>query len=141
MHELPVLEPGTQLHTCAVDCGARCCNYIATPIDTPKSKSDFDDVRWYLMHEDIHVYKLDGVWHLLVNRRCRHLLPNNVCGNYDNRPKVCDDYDAKSCEYTGEVDYQHYFNDDAELETWLATRKAKKKAKKTAKAIRKAGKK
>jgi len=128
MHELPIIEPGTQHHTCAVRCGARCCNYLSVPIDSPTTNADFDDLRWYLMHEDTHAYKLDGDWHVLVERRCRHLLPNNVCGTYETRPKVCDDYDASSCEYTGEVQYQEYFKNDAELDTWLAARKAKRSA-------------
>lgn len=128
MLELPVLTPGTQLHTCAVECGAKCCHYVAVPIDTPRSNADFDDVRWYLMHEGMHVYKYEGVWHLLSESRCRHLLPNNVCGAYEKRPKVCEDYDPGSCEHVGDVAYDLYFRDDAELETWLAARKARRSA-------------
>jgi hypothetical protein len=127
-HELPVLTPGTQLHTCAVRCGARCCNYLSLTIDTPRSAEDFDDLRWYLMHEDTHVYKYEGDWYLLVERRCRHLLPSNVCGNYENRPRTCADHDPSDCEFVGEVDYELYFRDDAELERWLLQRTERRRA-------------
>lgn len=128
MFELPVIAPGTQLHTCAVSCKARCCHYIAVPLDTPRSDADFDDLRWYLMHEDTHAYQLEGDWQLLIDRRCRHLLPNNVCGAYERRPRTCADYDPSECEYVGEVRYEQYFHDDAELDVWLEARRARRRA-------------
>ena len=128
MFELPVIPPGTQLHTCAVECGAACCHYVTVPLDTPRSNEDFDNLRWYLMHEDTHAYKFEGDWVLLVDRRCRHLLPNNVCGAYEKRPQVCKDHEPTDCEHVAEVQYDLYFDDDAALETWLAERKARRSA-------------
>ena len=125
---LPVLQPGTQAYTCMVSCKAKCCKYYSLSIDTPRSAADFDDIRWYLMHERTNVYKYEGVWYLLVEARCRHLTPENACGIYDRRPRTCADYDPSACEYTGDVPYDLYFRDDTELETWLAQRAAKRKA-------------
>ena len=127
--ELPVLamRPGTQLHTCAVECKAGCCQYFSLPIDTPRDAEGYDSIRWYLMHEDTHVYKDDGVWFLLVQRRCRHLQPDKTCGIYDRRPSVCADYDPSACEYTGEVDYELYFRSDGEMEEWLSERTARRR--------------
>ena len=124
--ELPVIAPGTQAYTCSVSCGGRCCKYFSLPIDTPTDDAALDDIRWYLMHEDTHVYKYEGDWYLLIQRRCRHLQANNLCGIYDRRPRTCADYDPSDCEFTGEPDYELYFRDDAELDTWLAKRKAKR---------------
>ena len=120
--ELPVIAPGTQLYTCSRLCKGACCKYFSLEIDTPRSASDFDALRWYLMHEDTHVYKYEGAWFLQVQRRCRNLLPNNLCGAYEKRPEICSDYDPSDCEYTGEVPFDLYFRDDAELETWLSAR-------------------
>ena len=43
---------------------------------------------------------------------------------------VCDflgeEYDPSSCEYTGDVDYELYFEDDAQLETWLEERRRRR---------------
>ena len=123
--ELPVFSPGTQAFTCAVSCGGGCCKYFSLPLDTPRTDRAFDDIRWYLMHEDTQVYKLEGAWYLLMMRRCKYLRPDNLCGNYDDRPEICRDYDPTSCEFTGVVDYDLYFRNDTELSTWLTARKAK----------------
>src|SRR4051794_4770830 len=37
-------------------CAALCCRYFALPIDNPKSAHDYDNVRWYLMHENVVVF-------------------------------------------------------------------------------------
>jgi Fe-S-cluster containining protein len=122
VRELPVIavDPGGQLDICANDCGGGCCKHIALPIDTPTNKEDHDSIRWYLMHEDIDVYKYESEWFLTVHRRCRHLRPDNICGNYDRRPQTCRDYDASECEQVGEVDYEFYFRDDDEYDAWIA---------------------
>jgi Fe-S-cluster containining protein len=121
-----LLAPGTQAYTCANTCRAACCQYIALPLDTPRSARDFDDIRWYLMHEETHVYKNEDGWFLLSMRRCRHLQLNGLCGIYDRRPAICEEYDARECEFTAPVAYDLYFKDDAELDVFLAERKAKR---------------
>lgn len=127
--ELPIFSPGTQAYTCAVSCAAGCCKYYSLPLERPTTDRDFDDIRWYLMHEDSHVYKHEGAWYLLVLRRCKYLRPDNLCGNYDHRPEICREYDPTDCEFTGEVDYELYFRNDHELEAWLIARKAARKRK------------
>ena len=123
-----LMAPGTQAHTCAVLCQAGCCKYYSMQLDTPRTAEDFDDMRWYLMHEDTHVYKYEDGWYLMVLRRCRHLEPTGLCGIYDRRPRICAEYDPKDCEFTGKVPYDLYFRNDAELEAWLATQKVRRRA-------------
>lgn len=128
--ELPTsvdFQPGGMGHQCAVLCKAGCCRYYSLPLETPRSDDDFDDVRWYLMHEGTHVYKHEGDWYLLVMNECKNLLPNNLCGIYETRPRICREYDPTDCEYTGEVEYQLYFDGAAPFEAWLAERKAGRK--------------
>jgi Fe-S-cluster containining protein len=128
--ELPVLfEPGTQGHACQVLCQAGCCKYYSLQIDTPRTDGDFDDIRWYLMHEDTHVYKYEGAWYLMVLKRCRHLTSANLCDIYDRRPRICSEYDPSDCEFTGKVPYDLYFRSDTELEAWLAQRPPRRRRK------------
>ena len=134
--ELPIIAPGTQAYTCAVSCGGGCCTYFSLPLDTPRTDRDFDDVRWYLMHDDTHVYKLEGTWFLLSMRRCKYLRPDNLCGNYDARPEICREYDPGTCEFTGTVPYDLYFKDDLELTAWLTQRKKERRARAAAKRAR-----
>ncbi|MGL5095039.1 MAG: YkgJ family cysteine cluster protein, partial [Planctomycetia bacterium] len=57
-------------------CTAKCCQYISVPITKPETWKDFDEVRWFVAHQDISVYVDDGSWYLLVNRVCKHLQPD-----------------------------------------------------------------
>jgi hypothetical protein len=43
-------------------CTGLCCRYFALPIETPDDKEDYDDIRWYLCHEDVTVFVEDGDW-------------------------------------------------------------------------------
>ena len=124
--DLPVFAPGSLGYQCTVSCKAACCKYLSLPLETPRTAEDFDNVRWYLMHEDTHVYKYGSDWYLLVNRRCRNLTPQNLCAIYDRRPKICADYDPTDCEFTGEVDFDLYFRNEQDFEAWLAVRRLRR---------------
>lgn len=80
-------------------CVALCCRYFALQIDKPESHRDFEDLRWYLLHEDSQIFVEDGSWYLQVNRKCRALLPDNRCGIYDNRPTICRGYTTHKCDW------------------------------------------
>jgi Fe-S-cluster containining protein len=126
-------------------CTALCCKYFALQIDKPATPSDYDQIRWYLVHQDVLVWVQDDDWYLEVRNRCKHLLPDNRCDIYDTRPDVCRDYPDPadmSCEYETENLKYDLFFDNAELfQTWvdkqlkkrdkrLAKRRAKRKKKK-----------
>jgi len=90
-------------------CAAKCCRYFALPIDTPTERADFDFIRWYLLHEYATVFTEDGTWYLLVHTVCKHLRPDHRCGDYENRPQICRDYNTDNCEYMDDWTYDHYF--------------------------------
>lgn len=84
------------------ECGAKCCRYVAIEIDTPKTKKQYDDVRWYLLHENISVFvDHDNNWHIEFKTRCRSLADDHRCIEYDTRPQVCRDHGwpIGSCEF------------------------------------------
>ncbi len=68
-------------------CSAKCCKYIALPIDTPETREDFDNLRWYIMHGSgtINVFVEEDQWYLMIHQACQHLLPDNRCGVYHTR--------------------------------------------------------
>ncbi|RMG32688.1 MAG: YkgJ family cysteine cluster protein [Planctomycetota bacterium] len=100
------LKPGEVL--CEY-CTARCCQYFAFPIEKPKTWSDFDHIRWYLMHGNCAVFVDDGTWYILIYSPCQHLLPDNRCGIYEHRPQVCRDYSTDDCEYDNDACYDQFF--------------------------------
>ena len=82
-------------------CLAACCRYIALPLDKPTTKRDYDDIRWYLMHQGISVYVEDGDWYVQFQTRCKNLGVDNRCGIYESRPKICREYEPGECDYAG----------------------------------------
>jgi len=102
-------------------CTGLCCRYFALPIEDPEDWDDFDDIRWYLCHENITIFVEDGDWYLNVKNKCNYLSENDYrCENYDMRPKICRGYEMDSCDYTGEdYDYELYFKDDKQMEEYM----------------------
>jgi Fe-S-cluster containining protein len=106
------LPPGTSL---CDHCTGKCCKYIALPIETPTSWKEFDDIRWYLAHEDISIFVEEKTWYLMVHKRCRHLELDNRCGIYETRPRICREYSTNSCEYEDEYTYDKIFETDQQI--------------------------
>ena len=102
-------------------CTGLCCRYFALPIETPETREDYDDIRWYLSHEDISIFVEDGEWYLSVNRKCRHLSEKNQkCLIYDRRPKICRKYRHENCDAVqGEYDYELHFTSDREMDEYI----------------------
>ncbi len=90
-------------------CTAKCCRYFALPIDRPKSLHDFDYLRWYLLHGEATIFTEDETWYLLVHTVCKHLQPDNRCGIYETRPRICREYTTDECEYENDYTYDRYF--------------------------------
>lgn len=82
-------------------CTAACCRYLALPLDRPTRARDYDDVRWYLMHQGVTVFVEDGDWYVQFQTRCKNLQTDNRCGVYETRPAICREYEPGECDYVG----------------------------------------
>jgi Fe-S-cluster containining protein len=72
------------------ECGAKCCEYTAIEIGKPSTKTDYDNIRWYLSHENVFVFvDHDRKWHVEFRARCEHLSADRNCRIYENRPRIC----------------------------------------------------
>src|SRR5215210_3052399 len=79
-------------------CTAKCCKYIALPAPrTPKTWTDFDEMRWFVSHHGVGVFVDDGGWYVMFHAQCRHLRDDHLCGIYETRPQICRDYTTKGC--------------------------------------------
>lgn len=96
-------------------CSAKCCQYLSLPIDKPKTWEDYDNLRWYLAHQDITIFVEDGTWYILMQRPCRHLGSDNRCGLYDDRMQICRDYSTEACEYDEDYLYEKVFENDEQI--------------------------
>jgi Fe-S-cluster containining protein len=102
-------------------CNGKCCRYFAQPIETPEDWDDFDDIRWYLCHENVSVFVEDGDWYLNVENKCRYLSEEDSrCQNYELRPHICRKYDTDGCDLTGDdYGYELHFLDDKQMEEYM----------------------
>lgn len=104
-----------------VECGAKCCRYVAIEIDRPTTKKDYDHIRWYLLHENVNVFlDHDKIWHIEFVTKCRALADNHLCTEYERRPQLCRDHGwpIGSCEFF-DSPYLHYFNSIESFEAYL----------------------
>lgn len=106
------------------ECGGRCCHYVALEIDTPKTKADFDQIRWFLAHKDVCVFTdHNRIWHVEFRSPCEALDGENRCTIYDVRPNICRSYGEEEgmCEYHDNP-YALFFTKLPEFEAWLQSR-------------------
>jgi len=102
-------------------CTGLCCRYFALPIETPEDRGDYDDIRWYLCHNNITVFVEEGDWYININNKCRHLSEKDYsCRIYDKRPRICRKYNHKDCDYVeGEYDYELHFTNSKQMEEYI----------------------
>jgi Fe-S-cluster containining protein len=110
-------KKGRNVMSCLCDkCAALCCRYIALPIDNPETLKDYDNIRWYLIHENIVVFVEKRQWYVSFFTKCKHLQTDNRCGIYFTRPKICRGYDTNNCDWHGgEYGYTHLFTSAEQL--------------------------
>jgi len=108
-------------------CAGACCRYLAIEIDKPTCADDYDDIRWYLMHEGYSVFVEDGDWYLQGQSRCKNLGPDNRCLIYDTRPKICRNYGAGDCDYSeADPGYDHLFTHVSQIEEYYLKKTRKR---------------
>jgi Fe-S-cluster containining protein len=92
------MRGGVMSNTCT-KCEALCCKYFALEIDTPTTRNDFENIRWYISHQKTSVFIQERKWYLNVKNRCKHLKSDNRCKIYEERPAICRRLHPDNCEY------------------------------------------
>jgi hypothetical protein len=108
-------------------CTAACCSDVVLEIDEPEDFEDFDNIRWYLYHQNVFIYVDEGEWHLGFHTKCGAMAADHSCGVYMKRPEICREHSADDCsEYTGpgsddhrSVYYDEHFDTADQLDAWL----------------------
>ena len=112
-------------------CSGLCCRYFALPLDNPTSVEDYDNIRWYLCHENVVVFIEKRQWYIGIMARCKHLMEDNRCGIYHTRPRVCRSYSTSNCDYHGgEYEFEKLFTSAEQLREYAEEKlNAKRKGK------------
>ena len=109
-------------HVCKI-CRAQCCQYYALEIDTPRSYEDFDQIKWFLVHQKTKVFVEKRKWFLEIYENCRYLARNHTCKIYAKRPKICREHSHTECEFHGErSDHDLHFQSIEEFDRYLKKR-------------------
>lgn len=110
-------------------CEAKCCRYFAMEIDTPRSKHDFENLRWYLAHKKIKIYVEKRKWFLEILNECKYL-EGHKCSIYDKRPLICREHSTYTCEHVLEdMGHELLFSSMEELDIYIEKRFSRKKKK------------
>jgi len=117
--------------SCLCDqCSALCCRYFVLEIDAPQTRQQYDDIRWYLVHQNVFVFIEKKKWYLGIYSRCKHLQEDNRCGIYETRPRICRQYSTENCDYHGgEYDWEVLFSSAEQLWEYAEEQLAAKSAK------------
>ncbi len=108
------------MSTCLCDqCAALCCRYFALPIDNPTDKRDYDNIRWYLLHQNVVIFVESKQWYIGILNRCKQLRTDNRCGIYETRPAICRSYTTDNCDYhAGDYGYDQLFTSAESFWEW-----------------------
>lgn len=105
-------------------CTGLCCRYVALPIETPEDWDDYDDIRWYLYHENISVFVEEGDWYINIKNKCVNLSEVDYkCMAYDVRPRICRGYSDENCDLTSDdeasYEYELHFTSGKQMEEYM----------------------
>jgi Fe-S-cluster containining protein len=118
-------------------CSALCCRYFVLEIDTPETRQQYDDIRWYLVHQNVFVFIEKKKWYLGIYSRCKHLQADNRCGIYETRPRICREYSTDNCDYHGgEYDWEVLFSSAEQLWAYAEERLSERAAKRRKERLR-----
>ena len=108
-------------------CAAACCRYLAIPLDKPTSGRDYDDIRWYLLHEGVTVFVEEGDWYIQFQTKCKSLGRDNRCTVYETRPEICREYKDGECDYSDATySYEHLFTHAKQIEEYYERKTGKR---------------
>ncbi len=116
-------------HRCQELCRARCCRYITVQISSPRRKADYDELSWFLTHDNISVYVNNRRWHLEVSNPCKHLTKRSLCAIYETRPIVCRDHAADGCEYPDRPTFDLHFRSKEDFDAWWDAKRGRTRRK------------
>jgi len=112
-------------HHCQ-DCKSICCTDFAMMIPRPRTKSDIEEVKWYLHYDTVSVCIRNQRWYLTVKGRCIYLDEHHMCTIYDRRPDKCRNHKPPECERYGAW-YHVIFHTPEDLVAFLEKEKRRKK--------------
>lgn len=109
-------------------CQSKCCRYFCFQIDEPNSFEEFENLRWFLLHEGISIHIDEGNWFISISNKCKHLDDDGRCLSYDSRPVICRKYTTDGCDATGgDYEYDELFESAEQVAAYARQKLGHKK--------------
>lgn len=108
-------------------CNASCCRYVAMEIDCPEDLDDFENMKWYVAHENISVFvEEDDIWNIEFLTPCKYL-KDNLCSIHEDfvdkphvkRPKICREFSVDQCPHHNDYVEKYRFTSIEEIEKYV----------------------
>ena len=108
-------------------CGAKCCKYVAMEIDSPEDPDDFENIKWYVAHENIRVFvEEDDAWNIEFATPCKYL-DGEKCSIHEGfvlnpevkRPKICEEFAADVCPHHNKYDEKYSFESIEDIQKYI----------------------
>jgi len=101
-------------------CDAKCCKYVVVGINTPENIEDFEVIKWFVSHKNVNVFVDDSYeWYLEFLTPCEFLGKENQCINYDNRYKICREYQSDECTFHNDYKEKFTFKKLEDIEKYI----------------------
>ena len=116
-----------EIKTCN-GCNGACCRYVALEIDCPENLEDFDNIRWYIIHQNVRVYvEEDRIWNLEFLSPCKYLREDGRCNIHEDfvknpscrRPQICKDFTTLECPYHNKYKELFSFESVEEVDKYI----------------------
>jgi len=79
---------------------------VTVDLAPPQEWEDYDEIRWYILHKNVVVYKCydENEWRVEFISDCEYLdREGHHCLRYEERPDVCREYTTDECDGVDEL--------------------------------------
>jgi len=105
-----------------INCPALCCKDLAIMIIKPETKTEINQLKWYLHFDTVNIFIRNHKWYLMIKGKCIYLNRKNLCKIYNTRPLKCRRHRPPSCERFGRF-YDTLISKPDGLENYLKGKK------------------
>ena len=81
-----------------ITCEALCCRDVTMMITRPRTRTEIDELLWYLNYDSAKIFIRNNRWYLSFDATCRYLDTNNLCTIYEKRSRRCRSHNHPDCE-------------------------------------------
>ncbi len=99
-------------------CSAPCCRNLAMMITKPRTRTDINELKWYLHFDTVDIFIRNHKWYLMIKGKCIYLNRNKLCKIYARRPQMCRRHQPPDCERFGKW-YDILISTPDKLESYL----------------------